>query len=178
MRPQLHPDRRQLIASCLGLAVAALAGCATPPGGGGAPEASAGEAPPGPSPMSDAQALEATLQAMALVGTPYRFGGNTPEGGFDCSGLIGYVYRQAAGIVPPRTVLSISTWGQPVGSGHLRSGDLVLFGSRGTATHAGIHVGQGRFVHAPSTGGTVRLNSVREPYWSARWMMYRRPAVA
>ena len=126
--------------------------------------------------MSDAQALEATLQAMALVGTPYRFGGNTPQGGFDCSGLIGYVYRQAAGIAAPRTVLLLSGWGQPVANAFLRSGDLVFFGSRGTATHAGIHVGQGRFVHAPSTGGTVRLNSVREPYWAARWMMYRRPA--
>jgi len=132
--------------------------------------------PPGPSPMSDAQALEATLQALALVGTPYRYGGNTPEGGFDCSGLIGYVYRQAAGIAPPRTVLLISAWGQPVAAGYLRSGDLVLFGSRGTASHAGIHVGQARFVHAPSTGGTVRLNSLRESYWAARWMMYRRPA--
>jgi cell wall-associated NlpC family hydrolase len=168
MGDPLHTDRRKLLASSCGLLVAALAGCGTPP--------RAVDQPPGPSPMSDAQALEATLQAMALVGTPYRYGGNTPESGFDCSGLIVYVYRQAAGIVPPRTVALISAWGQPVATAHLRSGDLVFFGSRGTASHAGIHVGQGRFVHAPSTGGTVRLNSVREPYWAARWMMYRRPA--
>jgi cell wall-associated NlpC family hydrolase len=173
MGASLTNDRRTLLACFPGLLLAALSGCASAPRGGAAPGAAEG---PGPSPMSDAQALEATIQAMALVGTPYRWGGNTPEGGFDCSGLIGYVYRQAAGIVPPRTVLSISTWGQPVATAHLRSGDLVLFGTRGTATHAGIHVGQQRFVHAPSTGGTVRLNSVREAYWAARWMMYRRPA--
>ncbi|HSW19201.1 MAG TPA: C40 family peptidase [Ramlibacter sp.] len=131
--------------------------------------------PPRPSPMSDEQALEATLQAMALVGTPYRYGGNTPDSGFDCSGLIGYVYRRAAGIAPPRTVRLISAWGQAVDAAHIRSGDLVLFGSRGFASHAGVHVGQSRFVHAPSTGGTVRLNSFREPYWAAQLMMYRRP---
>jgi cell wall-associated NlpC family hydrolase len=125
--------------------------------------------------MSDDQALEASLQAMALVGTPYRYGGNTPQSGFDCSGLIGYVYQRAAGIAPPRTVRSISAWGQAVPASQARSGDLVIFGSRGLVTHAGIHIGQARFVHAPSTGGTVRLNSLREPYWAARLLTFRRP---
>lgn len=125
--------------------------------------------------MSDGQALEATLQAMALVGTPYRYGGNTPHSGFDCSGLIGYVYRRAAGIAPPRTVREISRWGQPVGALHARAGDLVIFGSRGSASHAGVHIGQSRFVHAPSTGGTVRLDSFGQGYWAARLIGYRRP---
>jgi cell wall-associated NlpC family hydrolase len=125
--------------------------------------------------MSDEQALEAALQAMALVGTAYRYGGNTPESGFDCSGLIGYVYQRAASITPPRTVRLISAWGQVVPASHARAGDLVIFGIRGGASHAGIHIGQSRFVHAPSTGGTVRLNSVREAYWATRLEMYRRP---
>jgi cell wall-associated NlpC family hydrolase len=125
--------------------------------------------------MTDEQALEAALQAMALVGTSYRYGGNTPESGFDCSGLIGYVYQRAASITPPRSVQLISAWGQAVPATHVRSGDLVIFGTRGSASHAGVYVGQSRFVHAPSTGGTVRLNSIRETYWAARMMMYRRP---
>ena len=126
--------------------------------------------------MTDEQGLEAALQAMALVGTSYRYGGNTPESGFDCSGLIGYVYQRAASITPPRSVRLISAWGQAVPATHARTGDLVIFGVRGNASHAGVYVGQSRFVHAPSTGGTVRLNSIREAYWAARLMMYRRPA--
>ncbi|MBA3773541.1 MAG: C40 family peptidase [Ramlibacter sp.] len=157
--------------SCLPLA--GLLGCAT-----GVRETKpdpAAATPPRSSPMTDEQALEATLQAMALVGTPYRYGGNTPERGFDCSGLIGYVYERAAGITPPRTVRLISTWGQTVPASHARSGDLVIFGIHGSASHAGVHVGESRFVHAPATGGTVRLNSLREGYWAAQLMMYRRP---
>lgn len=158
------------------LPLGALVGCATTPGSGG--PALAADEPPRPSPMTDEQAMEATLQAMALVGTPYRWGGNTPESGFDCSGLIGYVYQRAAGITPPRTVRAISLWGQMVAASHLRSGDLVIFGANGIASHAGVHVGQSRFVHAPSTGGTVRLNSIRESYWAQRLIAHRRPLAA
>ncbi len=165
---------RRILFTTLGLLpLAGLVGCATA-GRDTGPGAMAVD-PPRPSPMTDEQALEAAVQAMALVGTPYRYGGNTPESGFDCSGLIGYVYRRAASIMPPRTVRSISAWGQAVPASHARSGDLVIFGSRGSASHAGVHIGQSRFVHAPSTGGTVRLNSLRETYWAAQWMMYRRP---
>jgi cell wall-associated NlpC family hydrolase len=124
--------------------------------------------------MSDVQSGEAAFLALGLVGTPYRYGGNTPEGGFDCSGLIGYVYLRSAGIAPPRTVAQISRWGQPVGTGDLRAGDLVIFGSGGSATHAAIHAGESRFVHAPSTGGTVRLNHIEERYWKTRLIGYRR----
>ena len=155
------------------LPLAGLVGCASV---GRDPAGDFGGPGPLPSPMSDDQAREATLHAMALVGTPYRYGGNTPEGGFDCSGLIVYVYRRASGIVPPRTVRAINAWGQPVPAAHARAGDLVIFGSRGVATHAGVHVGESRFVHAPSTGGTVRLDSMRAAYWAARWMAFRRPA--
>jgi cell wall-associated NlpC family hydrolase len=156
------------------LPVAGLVGCATTVSNT-APDSLTGD-PPRPSPMTDEQASEAALQAMALVGTAYRYGGNTPESGFDCSGLIGYVYQRAARITPPRSVRLISAWGQAVPATHARSGDLVIFGIRGEASHAGVCVGQSRFVHAPSTGGTVRLNSIREAYWAARLMMYRRPA--
>lgn len=125
--------------------------------------------------MSDQQADEAAFLALSLVGTPYRYGGNTPEAGFDCSGFIGYVYWRSAGIAPPRTVAQISRWGQSVGTSDLRAGDLVIFGSAVSPSHAAIHVGGSRFVHAPSTGGTVRLNEIRERYWKARLLDYRRP---
>ena len=166
------PNRRIILTTMSWLPLAGLVGCATAVRDTG-PDPMAVE-PPRASPMTDEQALEAALQAMALVGTPYRYGGNTPESGFDCSGLIGYVYRRAASITPPRTVRSISAWGQAVPASYARSGDLVIFGI-GNASHAGIHIGRSRFVHAPSTGGTVRLNSLREAYWAARLMMYRRP---
>ncbi len=111
---------------------------------------------------------------MGLVGTAYRYGGNTPDGGFDCSGLIGYVYRSRAGVAPPRTVAQLSSFGQPVDSSAIRTGDLVLFGA-GQPTHAGIYVGDGRFVHAPSTGGEVRLDRLNAGYWARQTVAFRRP---
>jgi cell wall-associated NlpC family hydrolase len=119
-------------------------------------------------------ASDVAVHALGLVGTPYRYGGNTPDGGFDCSGLIGYVYRN--GMTPvqtPRTVAQLAAWGAEVDREALRTGDLVVFGSR--ATHAGIYVGEGRFVHAPSTGGTVRLDRLDGIYWARQPVAFRRP---
>lgn len=125
--------------------------------------------------LSVQQANDVTLYAMGLIGTPYRYGGNTPASGFDCSGLIGHVYHQRAGLVPPRTVASLQSWGLPVTGHEVRTGDLVIFGRKGAVNHAGIYVGEGRFVHAPSTGGTVRLDSLQSRYWSTQQVAYRRP---
>ena len=128
-----------------------------------------------PSRLSAAQATEVTIYAMSLVGTPYRFGGNTPESGFDCSGLIGHVYKAQSGVLTPRTVSAMSAWGQAVPLESVRTGDLAVFTRNGTASHAGIYVGAGRFVHAPSTGGTVRLETLLAGYWSKQQVSYRRP---
>src|SRR5574343_242459 len=106
--------------------------------------------------LSDEQAHDIAIHALGLVGTPYRYGGHTPDTGFDCSGLIGYVYRQRVGTPPPRTVAQLNQWGQPIDANELRTGDLVVFGRGRSPSHAGIYVGEGRFVHAPSSGGTVR----------------------
>ena len=107
------------------------------------------------------------FRAIALVGTPYRFGGNTPEGGFDCSGLVSYVYRDVAGIILPRSAQEMSETAAPdVDRERLASGDLVFFHHRGrTVSHVGIYVGEGRFVHAPNEGGTVRLDRLDDAYW-------------
>ncbi|MDB5851346.1 MAG: hydrolase Nlp/P60, partial [Rhodoferax sp.] len=125
--------------------------------------------------LSVDEANDVTIYALSLVGTPYRYGGNTPEAGFDCSGLIGYVYRSRAGIAAPRTVASLVNWGQAVGASAVRTGDLVVFAQGNAATHAGIYVGEGRFVHAPSTGGEVRLDLLTSRYWSRQPTAFRRP---
>ena len=118
-----------------------------------------------------------SIAAMGLVGVPYRFGGNTPAGGFDCSGLIVYVYNNAAGIKLPRTVQEMSRAGQSIRNEAPAPGDLVFFNTTGERySHAGIYVGHGRFVHAPSKGGTVRLDQMTSPYWAARYTEARRIA--
>lgn len=124
--------------------------------------------------LDDQQAQAIAIHALGLVGTPYRYGGNTAEGGFDCSGLINFVYRSNTGTAPPRTVAQLADFGEPVAAQNLRSGDLVLFG-RGRPTHAGIYVGNGRFVHAPSSGGEVRLDRLDGYYWSRQPLEVRRP---
>ncbi|GKS89571.1 C40 family peptidase [Acidovorax sp. SUPP2539] len=155
---------------CLALLSAALllAGCGTTP----QPRSPRGNVTY--SQLSPDQSSDIAIHALGLVGTPYRYGGNTPEGGFDCSGLIGYVYKSRAGIAPPRTVAQLSDFGLPVDSGDLRTGDLVVFGA-GRPTHAGIYVGEGRFVHAPSTGGEVRMDRLDSRYWSRQKTAFRRP---
>jgi cell wall-associated NlpC family hydrolase len=157
------PMRRVL--PCLALtATLLMAGCGSAPQRPGSAQPS----------LSGEQSSDIAIHAMGLVGTPYRYGGNTPESGFDCSGLIGYVYKSRAGVAPPRTVAQLSGFGQPVSARDLRTGDLVIFGE-GRPFHAGIYVGEGRFVHAPSTGGTVRLDRLNNVYWARQTTTFRRP---
>ena len=125
---------------------------------------------------ADSRAANAVLfRAIGLVGTPYRWGGNTPEGGFDCSGLVGYVFRDAANLALPRRSSDIAGIDAPtVGRERLAPGDLVFFGRSGV-NHVGIYVGEGRFVHAPSSGGTVRLDPLDGPYWRDNYAFAKRP---
>jgi cell wall-associated NlpC family hydrolase len=118
-------------------------------------------------PPADPAAANAVLmRALGLVGTPYRYGGNTPEGGFDCSGLVNYVYRDMLDLRLPRTSRELAAWQGPrIPLDRLVAADLVFFGTGGEVSHVGIYVGEGRFVHAPSTGGTVRLDRLDGPYW-------------
>ncbi|MDH0748261.1 C40 family peptidase [Pseudomonas sp. GD03842] len=130
-----------------------------------------------PSQFSSPVADDVLLRAIGLVGTPYRWGGNTPDSGFDCSGLIGYVYRDAAGILLPRSTREmISLRGPDIDRSQLQTGDLVFFATNGgsNVSHAGIYVGEGRFVHAPATGGTVKLDSLDKPYWQKAWLNAKR----
>jgi cell wall-associated NlpC family hydrolase len=164
------------LAANLALAIAAvvLGGCASSPR---SPEPSTERASPPEvtGRLNLEQANDVTLYAISLVGTPYRFGGNTPESGFDCSGLIGHVYRARAAVATPRTVAQLADWGQAVTPQAVRTGDLVVFTQNRVASHAGIYVGDGRFVHAPSTGGEVRLEALNARHWSKMLISYRRP---
>jgi len=106
------------------------------------------------------------MRAISLVGTPYQWGGNTPESGFDCSGLVNYVYRDMLDLKLPRSSRELAAWqGAKISEKKLAAADLVFFGSRGQVSHVGIYVGEGRFVHAPSSGGTVRLDRLDGAYW-------------
>lgn len=114
--------------------------------------------------------------AMSLMGTPYRWGGTSPDSGFDCSGLVGYVFRNTLGIELPRISREMAR-----GEGELirdraalNPGDLVFFGRKGRVNHVGIYVGEGRFLHSPSTGKDVRVDSMTSGYWSEKFMQARR----
>lgn len=117
-------------------------------------------------------------RAFDLLGTPYRWGGTSPDRGFDCSGLVGYVYRTALGIDLPRISRDQARTGEVVaGRAAMAAGDLVFFGRRGRVDHVGIYIGEGKFVHAPSRGKDVMVSSLDEGYWGTRFMQARRVAL-
>jgi cell wall-associated NlpC family hydrolase len=114
------------------------------------------------------------LQALALIDAPYRYGGSSPSG-FDCSGLIRYVFKAAAGLELPRRTEDMSRVGQPIESSELQPGDLVFFNTfRRAYSHVAIYVGDGRFLHAPARGGRVRIEALRDRYWKSRYDGARR----
>lgn len=126
-------------------------------------------------PANPAAANAVSLRALSLVGTPYRYGGNTPQTGFDCSGLVNYVFRDMLELRLPRTSRELAqVQGPKVSPERLASGDLVFFGSGSAVNHVGIYVGEGRFVHAPTTGGTVRLDHLDGHYWRDHYSGARR----
>jgi cell wall-associated NlpC family hydrolase len=159
----------------LGLGLLALAACGSAPKRPQEPSRPSETRDHGRTGVIGHAAQHVLFLAISLVGTPYRFGGNTPEGGFDCSGLIGYVFREAAALSLPRTTRELQAMrGRNVLRTQLASGDLVFFGTRGRVNHAGIYVGEGRFVHAPSSGGTVRLDALDGHYWRDHYLGAKR----
>ena len=153
-------------------AVSAAAGCATvreprP----GAPEAPDG----GGAARQSARATEAAVIALSLIGTPYSAGGEAPDTGFDCSGLVAYVFARAARVQLPRNTFDLARAAVAIDPAALRPGDLVFYNTQRRAfSHVGIYLGEARFVHAPSTGGAVRVEDMRLGYWAQRFDGARR----
>lgn len=124
------------------------------------------------------RAGELALQALALIGIRYQWGGNDPEHGLDCSGLVSHVFHQVAGIVLPRDSRALSKVGAAVEPHELKPGDLVFFNTRRRPfSHVGIYVGGDRFVHAPRRGRAVEISELRDGYWKKRFNGARRLAL-
>lgn len=123
----------------------------------------------------DPRRSEAVLIALSQVGLPYRWGGDRPDDGFDCSGLVVYVFRQSLQLVVPRTSVQQARRGHVIDREELRPADLVFFNTlRQPHSHVGIYVGARRFVHAPSARALVRLEEMDAAYWQDRFTGARR----
>jgi cell wall-associated NlpC family hydrolase len=118
---------------------------------------------------------DVVVQALSLLGTPYRFGGSSPDAGFDCSGLVRHVFASVLDWELPRRSEEISGVGQPVTRTELQPGDLVFFNTlRRAFSHVAIYIGEGRFVHAPAKNGQVRIEGLDDRYWASRFNGARR----
>ena len=126
-------------------------------------------------PPKTTKALAAT--ALNLLGIKYRFGGETPNTGFDCSGLVSYAAEKSLGLKLPRSSAEMAREGESVKTTELRRGDLVFFNTRGHRnSHVGIYLGNKKFVHAPRAGAVVRVESMDIAYWKKRYNGARRLA--
>jgi cell wall-associated NlpC family hydrolase len=118
---------------------------------------------------------DVVVQALSLLGTPYRFGGSSPDAGFDCSGLVRHVFAAVLDHDLPRRAEEISGVGQPVSRAELQPGDLVFFNTlRRAFSHVAIYIGEGRFIHAPARNGRVRIEGLEDRYWATRFNGARR----
>jgi cell wall-associated NlpC family hydrolase len=120
--------------------------------------------------------MQQTLdQALELMGIRYKRGGTSPETGFDCSGFVRHVFNQSLGLSLPRSALAISQAAERIDKQELQPGDLVFFNTmRRAFSHVGIYLGEGQFVHAPRSGGRVRIENMGDRYWKLRFDGARR----
>jgi len=140
-----------------------LTGCSSPPR---APDARWGSAIAGAQP-ADPVRIQVVTTAMQMVGVPYKWGGSTPQG-FDCSGLVQYAYSNA-GRRLPRTAAAQMDASAPLTLERAEAGDLLFFRDGSRTSHVAIYLGQGRFVHAPRTGGAVSVDTFGNAYWRMRF---------
>jgi len=152
----------------LAVILAGLAGCA-------GPQRAPDTMPPDRLAPASAERSEALLQAVLALGTGYRYGGDSPATGYDCSGLVAHVFEQAWGLELPHNARAQSELGTPVSLAQLQPGDLVFYNTQHRAfSHVGIYLGNGRFVHAPKTGARVRVERLSKAYWMRRFDGARR----
>jgi cell wall-associated NlpC family hydrolase len=132
------------------------------------PSAAVSELPP-------ARGDDLVFRALSHIGARYKRGGASPETGFDCSGFVRHVVKDVLGVALPRSAREISRTGEAVQAVDLKPGDLVFYNTlRRAFSHVGIYLGEHRFVHAPATGGEVRVEDMRQAYWLKRFNGARR----
>lgn len=147
-----------------------LAACSTPP------RKTAGYRPKPPKTiqLSNLQAegagREILMYTLGLLDVDYRFGGNNPAAGLDCSGMVDYIYQNAVGVKLPHNAAQIAELARPVPTEQLRVGDLVFFNTLGRPfSHMGIYIGDGKFVHAPHTNSAIRADLLSNRYFASRF---------
>jgi cell wall-associated NlpC family hydrolase len=114
---------------------------------------------------------EIVLYSLSLLGIDYQFGGNNPEAGLDCSGMVNYIYRNAIGMPLPRTAASIAQVAKPISDKALKAGDLVFFNTTGKPySHMGIYMGHRTFIHAPRSNSKIRTDSLDNRYFAQRYV--------
>lgn len=122
-----------------------------------------------------ATAQDVLISALSLTGIKYKYGGSSPETGFDCSGFVRYVFQQAASLTLPHEARALSRLGEAVPIDQLQPGDLVFFKTLKSAfSHVGIYLGNKRFIHAPSSGGGIHVVNMDDAYWAKRFSGARR----
>lgn len=123
----------------------------------------------------DESGREIVLYALGLIDTDYRFGGKNPQAGLDCSGMVSYIYQQAAGVRLSGSAADMARKGRPISRTGLRPGDLVFFNTgRQDFSHVGIYIGEDRFVHAPASNGRIRVDQLDARYYAQRFAAARR----
>ena len=134
-----------------------------------------GSAPPRQDQAADERMNELVMYAISLADTPYRYGGNNADSGFDCSGYVRHVYAKTLAIRLPRTSNQISRVGIALDRDQLRPGDLVFYNTQHRPnSHVGLYIGDGKFVHAPKSGERIRVERMSLDYWKTRYNGARR----
>ena len=115
---------------------------------------------------------ELMLHSMGLVGTPYRWGGSSTATGFDCSGMIQFVYKNALDVSLPRTARDMAAASREIPDNQLKAGYLVFFNTGGSSqySHVGLYIGNGEFIHAPSIGKTIKTEKLSSPYYAKHYL--------
>lgn len=116
-------------------------------------------------------------RAHELLGTPYKWGGTSVQQGFDCSSFLVYLFKTEANIQIPRTTAAMHrSTAATIGRNALKPGDAVFFkaNGRGQVSHVGLYIGEGKFIHSPRTGKTIRIDSLSNSYWNKNYTTAKR----
>ncbi|NNM53056.1 MAG: C40 family peptidase [Pseudomonadales bacterium] len=127
--------------------------------------------------IADRASSAVVMEALSLIGTPYRYAGDSPEAGFDCSGFVSFVFQDALDRHLPHSADEIFHAGSKVHRDELRAGDVLFFhiGHHGhKINHVALYIGDGQFVHAPTSGSTVRVDKLSDSYWQRYYRGARR----